>query len=565
MADFYPDDSIPPAREAEVTPAQRVSSVWIIPLLAMALGGWLIFKHFNAVGPEITISFDTAEGLEANKTPVLCRSVEVGKVSSIRLAEDLENVLVQVKMEKGSEELLQGHPQFWVVRPRVGVGGISGLGTIVSGSYIQLDPGSEPEGVDAEEEESTVFIGLEEPPVTSQAVPGLRITLEAKEADSLGPGAPISYHGYRVGQIEKADFDPDRRVMVYQAFVRSPYENLVTENVAFWDASGFRFEAGAKGVELRTGSIESIVSGGVAFAVPPEMEQGEPVKDGRLFKIYEDLEDVKTVELNERLPFLLQFDDSVRGLTEGASVEFRGIQVGRVSDISFEHRGSPSDVRVPVLVRLDPVQLRAIAPLEAANPVAGIEKAVEIGLRATLSTGSLITGQLFVELVIDEDAPIERMRLVGGLPTIPTQAGTFARLEEQVGDILKKVEKLPIESLLLTAEETLVEFQTTAKAATQLTEDLKGSSVALEALLTSDEVTGIPTDVRTTLTELQRTLAGAGPDSVLFSDLGRTLEEFQTTLRSIKSLTDTVDNKPNSLIFGKEGGRDPVPGLRRRR
>lgn len=547
---------------AERAPAKKVSAAWIIPILALLLGAWLVLRHVSTQGPTAEIQFETADGIEAGKTQVKCRSVNVGKVESVELGEELRHVIVTIRMNGGNEDLLLPDTRFWVVRPRVGGGGVTGLGTIFSGAYIELDPGVVDEG--DKDKELELFVGLEEPPATPQDVPGVRFDIIAEDAQSLGIGTPISYNGFEVGRIEESKFDQKDLRMVYRAFVRAPYSDLVTENVRFWNASGVNFQANTEGFSLRTGSVESIVRGGIAFGLPGNSRPGGKVADGTRFELFDNEDDIDEIVFKQPIDFLLMFDASVRGLSDKAPVEFRGIQVGEVKEISFEYIEDSDDRRVPVLIEIDPERFGNVTAGMTDGAREEIAIAIDQGLRATLRTGSLLTGQLYVDLDFTDELEPVREEFVGEIPTIPTQSSSLSRIEDRVMKVLDKIRELPVEKTLNSATDALTEMKGTAAAATVVAEDLQKSSLALEALLTSDEINSIPADVRLTLAETQRTLANVGPESQLFTDLARTLEDFQATLQSMKTLSDSIDNQPNSLIFGKEGtGRDPIPGSRR--
>ncbi len=549
-------ESKPEVREASKLPAKRISAAWIIPIVAVLLGLWLVAQHISGQGPQITITFETAEGLQAGKTVVKCRSVAVGKVEDVKLSSDLKSVIATVRMNQSAVDLLREDTRFWVVRPRVGGGSVSGIDTIFSGAFIQLEPGSE-------ERTLNEFTGLEDPPATPQDVPGLRFIIKAKSARSLGVGSPIFYNGYEVGQIEKSDFDQESLLMEHHGFVRAPYNELVTENVRFWNSSGINFDVDSKGFSFQAGSIESIISGGLAFGIPKDSSRGEPVSDGAVFELFDSFSEINKLTLQANLPYLLMFDDSVRGLLVDAPVEFRGIQVGKVVDISFEYLQEPEDRRVPVLIQIDPTRFGNFDVENAELARHEIDKAITQGLRASLRTGSLITGQLYVDLDFEEDADPVTSSKVGELSVIPTQGSSLSRIEDRVVQVLDKVRNLPVEKTLSTATDALAEIKQTAGAATDVANDLKKTSAALEALLTSPDVESLPAEFRLTLKEAQKSIQGVGPDSTLFTDLARTLEDLQATLQSVKVLADTIDNKPNSLIFGKEGaGKDPVPGRR---
>jgi len=256
-----------PETRAEVKERRRVSAVWLIPLVSLVLGIWLVVYTWRNQGPEIEIVFQTAIGIEAGKTKIKARSVEVGVVERVVLGDDFESVIVTTRLERTALPLLREDTQFWVVRARVGTAGVSGLGTLLSGGYIELEPGSGAEG-------RRRFIGLEDPPVTPAGAAGLRLSLTSDQARSVRTGTPILYRGYSVGRVESSDFEMEERQMHYRAFIEAPYDDLVNTSSRFWNVSGISFSATAGGIELSTSSLEALVRGGITFGVPPGIEPG---------------------------------------------------------------------------------------------------------------------------------------------------------------------------------------------------------------------------------------------------------------------------------------------------
>ena len=521
--------------EATISERRRLSAIWLVPIVAAVLGLWMVIYTIRSQGPEITIVFSTAEGLEAGKTKIKLRSVEVGLVESAGLGDDLESVVVVARVEKEAESLLREDTQFWVVRPRVGPGGISGIGTLLSGGYIQLEPGSGEEG-------RREFVGLEEPPVTPVGTPGLHVRLVSERAGSIGTGDPILYKGYRVGRIESASFDMGTHEMHYRAFIEAPYSDLVSAATRFWNASGVQIRTSADGIEVSTGSLESILAGGVSFGLPEGVDPGAAVEPGTAFKLFPDY-----VSVNERpyvhgVDYVVLFTQSVRGLQPGAPVEYRGIQVGLVDRILIEEmaaglrgQGQP----VPVLIRLEPGRFGLPdSEAAAANLGRAIEHAVSIGGRAALATGNLLTGSLYVTFDLYSHEKPATLGTFAGRPTLPTVASGLEGIQVQVVALLEKLNDLPLEDITQSAANAVAD---------------------VEAILADEKLQELPEALDATLAELRGAVGSVSEDSVLQERLLRTIVELDRTLGSLRALLGTLQDKPNAVIFAPDPLRDPVP------
>jgi paraquat-inducible protein B len=396
-----PQPAVPP--EAPVRRPRRrgtFSPIWIIPLASALFGLWLVWRYYSAKGPEITVRFENAEGIIAGKTPVLCRSVPVGLVTQIELAHDLKGVIITVDMNRDTAQLLAEDSQIWVVRARYSDAGISGLNTLVSGNYLGLQPG-------VSKTQRRDFIGLENPPPTPPGVPGLRFKLIAAQASGLGPGASIIYKGITVGLLETRVFHPESGEVEFNAFINEDYARLVDERTLFYSTGGLDLKVGAEGVQLGGGTLASILSASVTFTEPAENRlRPKALQDGQPFVLYASLDEARKPKLNPTLPYLLLFPGSVRGLNSEASVEFRGIRVGTVVGASFKYFPGDPEHRVPVLIKIDPNLLldQSENNTNTANAQALIAQSVQKGLRASLKSGSLLTGQLFVDLDFQKDA-----------------------------------------------------------------------------------------------------------------------------------------------------------------
>jgi paraquat-inducible protein B len=535
-----PDTTSPHAAIPELRAAQRWNIVWVVPILALVIGGWMIYRSVSAQGPVAYVRFSTADGIGAEKTEVRCRSVRVGFVKEVALAEDLKSVVVRLELNPDSVRLLRKGTNFWVVRPRVSTTDISGLGTLITGAYIELDPGP------ADGEEINHFEGMETPLPTNRDIPGRRLVLTAEEAGSLTAGSPIYYRGFEVGRIENRKLDLEGQRVTYDAFVSAEYSSLVKENTRFWNTSGIDISAGVDGFKVRTPSFQAMVSGGATFGVPEGVASGPPATDGATFTLFSDEDAAKKSNFNPTMKFVLLFDQSVRGLVKAAPVEFRGIPIGRVADISFDYLKAAHDSRIPVLVEIDPSLLRREAAEKISKPDGEfLKEAVARGLRAALKTGSLLTGALFVDLDYHKDPLPAELTQVGDFPSIPTISSGLAQLEAKLTAILDKVQALPL-------AETMKKIDTLAEEATV-------TIAAARKTLDSEEFANLPADLKNTLGALEKSVSSVGPDGAIQGDLLRTLDELRAALRSIKGVTTTLEEKPNSLIFGKDKSGNPIP------
>ncbi len=533
--------------------AQRWNVVWVVPILALLIGMWMIWQHVRSHGPVVSVSFETADGIMAGKTEVRCRSVRVGVVKSVELSGNLNSVTVRLQMDPDTRNLLPEGSRFWVVRPRVSGTDISGLGTLLTGAYIELDPGGGPEG-------SLDFIGLESPPAMISSIPGLRLRLNADQATSLVAGSPIYYRGFEIGRIEGKSLDPEGRQVVYNAFVRQEYSGLIRKNTRFWNTSGIDVTAGVDGFKVRTPSFQAMFTGGVSCSVPGGLEPGELAVDNTAFRLYSGENEAMNTPFDPNLRMLLLFNHSVRGLKQGAPVEFRGMPIGRVADISFQYLKGGSDMRVPVLVEIDTRLLlvdRVGRDSEADE--AYVKQAVAEGLRASLKTASLITGALYVDLDYYLDVTDEAVVTIGDFPVLPTISSGLAQLESRLSSILEKIDGLPMEALVEKITAAADETAATVAEARETLAEIQSTSTALRATLEKPSFQELPDELTKTMDKLQSSIASLGPEGAVQGDLLRTLDEMRAALRSMTALTNTLDEKPNSLLFGRESTGNPTP------
>ena len=534
-----------------ISTGRRFNPVWVVPVVAVIVGLYMVIHTRLTEGPEITIQFNTAEGLEAGKTRLRYRDVDIGLVGNVSLSENMDEVLVTVKMDQQAANMLREDTRFWVVRARVGAGAISGLGTLVSGAYIQLDPGT------GKQTKHGKYIGLEVPPLTPADAPGIRLTLVSEQAGSLGAGDVIVYRGFNVGRIESATFDSEKRMMVYDAFIDAPYDDLVTTNTRFWNISGVAINASASGVEVTTGSIESILLGGASFGVLPGMPSGTKAASGATFKLSPSFNELREDPFRFRIYYVAEFAQSLRGLEPGAPVEYRGMQIGRVERILMKElvsqREAGKDRPIPVLLYLEPARFGLE---DSEESIEGMRQSIAVGvtkgMRANLQTGNLLTGALYINIDWYKGQPAATIGKFEEFPVIPTIPSGLGRIEQQVSSLLDKLNALPVEPLMTRATTALGTMDGTMGS-------LTATLNSLQQILEQDGTKALPDELSSTLAELRRTLDGFSPDSAAGESLNNSLFELNQALRNLEELTRTLSAKPNSLIFPGESPADPIP------
>ena len=540
----------PSARERnelpEVAVQQRrgISLVWLIPLVAGAIALWLAYTTLQEKGPTITITFDSAEGLEAGKTQIKYRNVEVGVVDEVTLSEDLSHIVVTADLDKSMAAHMREGTQFWIVRPRVGFGGVSGLGTLLSGAYVEFDPGDGEPALD--------FAGLPEPPPITSRVPGTEFLLRTDQLGSIGRGAPVYYRSIPVGQVLGYELADDKQSLTVRVFVDAPNDQLVRPSSRFWDASGFDVSLGADGVDVAMESLEALLAGGIAFDTPDIDKPGEAATAGTTFTLFASLRDVTEAGFTERIPYLVEFDGSVRGLRAGAPVEFRGIRVGSVTDVRLEIDAEHDTVRIPIALEIEPQRIGMAQGANDVQPYTIMAALVERGLRAQLKSGNMLTGELLVDLDFHPDSPPATLDRSGAYPEIPAVPAQLEALEASVTTVLSKLAALPLPELVDDLRHTVQGIDTlvTSPDTVGTVAALNQSAVRLAALLATFDGQLGPL-----LIQAQSTLASAdglvGANSQARYDLNALVKELTGAARSIRQFADYLERHPEALLRGK--------------
>lgn len=519
MSESVQDEFMGNLPESNIQPRSKFSIVWLVPLVAVLIGAWIGYKAWSEMGPTITITFKTADNLEAGKTKIKYKNVEIGEVVSIHVNHKTEDVKVTAEMTSDIKPFLTDQTEFWVVRARINASGVSALDTLLSGAYIGIDPSSEGK-------RKRKFKGLEVPPAITRNIPGKHFVLHTKDFGSIERDTPVYYRKFNVGLVEEVKLNEDGESISIRVFINAPYDQWVNKTTKFWNASGVDFSMSADGIKMDTQSLVSILIGGIAFESSDLSADATKAENNSRFKLYANQAESLKKNYKTGSKFVLNFSESVRGLTVGAPVDFRGIQVGEVTDIHLSYDTKQNKISVPVTFTIDygRVFLKGTseAYIEATQKIRG-DYLVKQGLRAQLQTGNLLTGQLYVSLDFFPDASPYVMDWNAKVPEFPSVPGTLGDLKANINGILKKADAM----------------------LTQLTELSYKLNHDLEPKLSS-----ALKQTENTLANIQNTLK---EDSPLQQDLQITLREFAKAARSIKSLTDYLERHPESLIRGKKG------------
>lgn len=528
---------------------RSMSIVWVVPLVAIIIGGWLAYKSITEKGPLISVSFQTANGLEAGKTKVKFKNVEVGVVETIAIAPELDHVELKIRMKKGATPFLTENTTFWVVRARVTASEVSGLGTLLGGAYIGVEPSREGEPAES-------FVGLEKAPIISSEMQGKRLSLTAPRLGSLNPGSPIYFRQVKVGQVIDFELDKDGKDIRINVFIDAPYDQFVREDTRFWISSGLDLQLTANGLRVDTQSMVSLMIGGIAFS--SFSDEPLPAADsGKNFRLYENRDEAEKDRSDSKNEYYVEFFDSVRGLSLGAPVEFRGFQLGTVTDIElisdFENQ------KFSTMVRISIVQHDVSIPLEyTEKPLAErLDHFVRGGLRAQLKTGNLLSGQLFVDLGYFDDVPTTEPKNYNGLAVLPSLPASSQTVMNDLGKFMKKLSDLPL-------DEISTELKKTMSAIDELVSspELRNAVQAVDRIITELDTTielintGTIPQVNSTLSEVETLVKDmdnwVSADSVLYDDLRNSLNALSEAARSITDLTDMLSRHPEALIQGKK-------------
>lgn len=539
---------------------RRIPLIWIVPLLTGLIALRLAWDTFSKKGPTITIAFDSAAGLTAGQSQLKYKNVVMGTVKAINVSPDLTKVIVTIETTHEAEPLLTDKTIFWVVKPELFAGNITGLETLLSGSYIGMRPAAE--GGKAKRN----FIGEQDPPVLQAWTKGTVYKLDSKRLGSISLGSPIFFRDIEVGTVLGWDIGDLASKVTIHAFVRAPYDQYVHADSSFWNASGISVRLAADGVQLRMESLRALLLGGIAFETPLDTRQPVAVANQE-FPLYRTYEDAQAAGFGRQIRLLSYFPGSVSGLEPGAHVTLHGLRIGEVTDVDLVFDARTDRVVVPVRYRIEAGRVSNIAAAEQTDPEKLAEEMIRRGLRATLQSTSLITGQKVVALERVDDAPPARLEKEGNVYVVPTsEVGGFDAITRSAAELLSRLNRIDYDKIGRSLESAVSGLDTTING-----EQMKRTLAALEAAMVDvkDIAHKLDADAGPALKrlpaiaqQLQEAIAkanrlfgsinaGYGDESRFRRDLDRLLPQLTDAARSIRALSDLLSRHPEALIKGR--------------
>lgn len=525
---------------AAVSRRSRFSLIWVVPIAAALVGAWLAYQAVTRDGPVITIEFKTGSGLEAGKTKIKYRSVEVGTVQEVLLTDDLSRVLVKARMSRSGSKYLREGTQFWVMRARIAGGEVQGLSTLLSGAYIGVAPSTS--GKDAR-----YFVGLDKPPVLQIDEPGRTFNLRADRLGSINIGSPIFFKQIQVGRVLDYELSDDGEISA-KIFIRSPHDSLVKRHTRFWNAGGLEAKLGTDGIQISTESLVTILVGGIAFDTPRELTTAREAEEGWTFFLFDSYEDSRHVEYQVELHYVTFFRESVRGLKTGSDVEFHGFKVGEVVDVRFLYDMETSDFKAAALFKIQPE--RVLGEGSAIQGKKSLTKLLEAGLRTQLKSGNLLTGSKVINLDLYPDAKPVELGSWQDYDIIPSTPSGAQDIMNKLAQLADRLNRIPVEQIGQELEQTLAGLNALVNSP-----DLQATMSGLGGTMRQLDRDLAPS-LKQFVEEAERTMAvyraQMDADSVTGTELRRVLIELGDTVRSIRSIIDYLEQNPEALIRGRE-------------
>ena len=525
----------------------RPSAIWIVPIIAVLAGAALAIRTYLHEGPTIHIAFESAEGLEVGKSDVRYKNVPVGKITDIDISNDLEEIVATVELNRGAAKLAVEDTRFWVERPRVGVGGVSGLGTLLSGAFIGVDVGTSKKSADH-------FIGLEKPPGITRDQKGSRFRLIAQDGGSLAAKSPVYMRREQVGSISDIALAADGHSVEIELFIDSPYDHVVTDQSVFWNASGMDVTLDASGLRLDTQSIATVVAGGIAIGFRDPDHTGKPAAENTKFVLYDDRVHAMATPDKEHLALEMRFSQPLRGVGPTSVIDFNGVVLGAVDRVRLGYDTTTRAFYSDVYATVYPQRIgNAYDSLVIEGQQLGksgpemLQALVARGLRAQVRSGNLLTGQNFIALVLMPNQPKQDVAMRDGTWIVPTERGGGDMIQDQIASIVAKVDKIPFDAIG-------GDVRDAARSASTLLGHMD-RDVVPDTKKMIDQAEIAMQALREGLTAIRDNVAAA--DSPIQQSARTTLEELERAAFSLRGLADYLKHHPETILRGRASGPEP--------
>ena len=559
MADRIDPEALTEARV--LVKKRRIPAIWIIPLLAIAIGAWLAWDTLSKEGPTLTVSFEAAGGLKAGESDVRFKDISIGTVSNLGFSKDRRRVIVTIATTSQADGLITSDADFWIVRPQLFAGSLRGLGTLISGPYIELRPGT---SADTRKRD---FVGLENPPVLETEEAGTTFLVKAERLGSISVGSPVFFRDLTVGEVLGWDLGTMASSATIHVFVRQPFDSYVRDSSRFWNASGISLKLSGGGVQLEMDSLRALLLGGVGFETPETRVDVKAPAAAKVFPLYANRDAAQEASYGRRIKAVAYFPGSLRGVVVGNDVTLRGLTIGHVTGVDVVYDRQKDAIVAPVRFEVEPERLVGIGKRDFKEPIEAANDLVRQGLRATLQSGNLITGQMIVALEFKPNAPPAEVTVENGEIVMPTASGGgFGGLEDAANQLLQKVDQIPFDEIGQNLNQTLEGVNTIANGA-----ELKAALVAMTAALQSTQdvmrrfdagagpaikrLPEIAANLEGLMTGVNRLVLSLNTDtgsSTKFSrDLDSLMIELNGAVRSIHTLADLLARHPDALIRGR--------------
>jgi len=530
---------------------QLLTTVWMVPFIALVVALWLVYQHYSKVGPTIEITFKSNAGLVANQSQIKMRDVTIGMVTGISLSEDGKGVKVKASIDKEVAPYLNEQAKIWIVHPDVGSHGVSGLDTLLSGSYIKIH------GV-KDQETQHKFVGLEDPFIDNEAK-GKYYKLAAPMSNDVTEGSNIYYRQVQIGRVERVEISSDGKQVNFTIFIEEQYTRFINKKSQFYTRSNFAMDFSQGKLDFSIAGISQVVRGGISIYTPSYSiaNEAHKVNSEHVFPVYKSLAAMKAKHLMtgaEDKVYKFLFEDDITKLEINSPVEFQGFQVGYVIDIESHFKENNQSIHSEVYAIIHTKAFSHEQTQTKGDKV--LETLVQDGLKAKLDTNLPMIGAQFIDLIFDKNSTASLIHKESYTLFPTTQQKKEAGIMDEVKKLIVKIEKLPLENLLLSATKLIdntnpnmqvllknldktvknINTLTANKSLHQLPKDLSGTIQTLEA----------------TLIEFQNLAQGYNANSKFSAELSLTLKELSLAAESIERVSRKLEKKPNALLLGDD-------------